>query len=346
MTLQQRVVLAGASGFVGRHVSEALELAGYTVVRIGRAEPISWNDPSGVREAIDGAEAVINLAGKSVNCRYTTHNREEIFRSRVETTRILGEAIASATAPPTVWLNASTATIYRYAMDLPMNEHTGEFGQGFSVDVAKAWENELFAADTPSTRKVALRMAIVLGDGGATTPLLTLAKLGLGGAQFDGPWFSHRRYRGIGPQASEPKAHNTRSRGLQRVSWIDIRDVTRAILWILIRSDLEGPVNLATPHSTTNRRLMRTVRSVVGAKFGFGAFRWMLEPAMWLLRTEPELILKSRWAEPARLLESGFTFEHTSLRDTLADALVRLKQGRDRVRYSPSPKLPLKRERI
>jgi len=192
-------VIAGASGFVGRGLVRAFTEDGYDVRTIGRAgADASWTDDDGIRDLIDGAAIVVNLAGKSVNCRYTDENRDEILRSRVETTRALRLAIDAAGDPPPLWLNASTATIYRYALDRPQTEQQGELGTGFSVDVARAWEDELFAGSLPSTRRVALRMAIVLGDGPATRSLVRLARVGLGGPQYDGWWFPHTRYRGIG----------------------------------------------------------------------------------------------------------------------------------------------------
>ena len=192
-------VIAGASGFVGPAIAQAFREDGYDVRFIGRSAEITWGDPANIARVIDGSAIVINLAGKSVNCRYNDKNRNEILRSRVETTRALREAIAAASAPPAIWMNASTATIYRHSTDRPNSDDNGELGKGFSVDVARNWENEFFEGDLPHTRRVALRMAIVLGDGPATNLLLRLARIGLGGPQIDGWWFGHNRCRGIGP---------------------------------------------------------------------------------------------------------------------------------------------------
>lgn len=206
--MSERIVIAGASGFVGRYLEQHYRSEGAEVVLVGRAGPdVRWGDPDGLRAAVTGAAAVINLAGKSVNCRYNDANRAEIFRSRLETTRAVGDAIAASDAPPPVWFNASTATIYRHAEDRPMTESTGELGTGFSVEVAKAWERELFAGDLPATRRVALRMAIVLGDGSALTPLVNLVLAGLGGPQVDGPWFATSARRSAGT------FHEFRARG-------------------------------------------------------------------------------------------------------------------------------------
>ncbi|WP_026059764.1 epimerase [Microbacterium yannicii] len=317
-------VIAGASGFVGTAVRRALADDGYDVRTIGRTgADARWGDGAGIRSLVDGAAIVVNLAGKSVNCRYTDAHRDEILRSRVETTRELRDAITDAAAPPPLWLNASTATIYRYALDRPQTEADGDLGSGFSVDVARTWEDEFFAAELPGTRRVALRMAIVLGDGPATRMLVRLARIGLGGPQNDGWWFPHRRYRGIGPRPSgdgRPPWH--RSRGRQRFSWIHIDDVVGAIRFVRDRPDLAGPVNLAAPGVSDNRSLMATLRRVVGAPVGLPAWRFMLEPAMFVLRTEPELILKSRWAEPEVLTEAGYRFTYPDLEPALRDVVA------------------------
>ena len=321
-----RAVVAGASGFIGQRLVSDLRDQGYVVTRIGRSgSDARWNDAPAILGLIDGAALVINLAGKSVNCRYTDANRNEILRSRVETTRQIREAIAASAVPPSVWLNASTATIFRYALDRPMGETDGELGTGFSADIAREWEHEFFEGDLPSTRRVALRMAIVLGDGPATGILVRLARFGLGGPQFDGWWFPHRRYRGIGAHPSgDGFAPQHRSRGNQKFSWIHIDDVLGSIRFIVGSSELEGPVNLAAPQTSDNRTLMATLRQSVGAKIGLPAFRWMLEPAMWLLRTEPELVVKSRWVVPERLTAAGYVFRWPALAPAIDDVVKQL----------------------
>ncbi|GAA3632659.1 TIGR01777 family oxidoreductase [Microbacterium awajiense] len=329
-------VIAGASGFVGRAVADAFRTDGYDLQLVGRSGPTTWDDPAALARAVDGADVVVNLAGTSVNCRYTDRNRDEILDSRVRTTRALHRAIAGAQHPPRVWLNASTATIYRHATDRPQTESTGERGEGFSVDVATAWERELFAGELPGTRRVALRMAIVIGDGPATRMLLTLARLGLAGSQHDGWAPPHRRYRGIGEHPTGPdRAPWYRTRGGQKVSWIDLDDAVRAIRFLRDDDQLAGPVNLASPHPTDNRTLMRTLRRVVGAPIGLPSARWMLEPAMWLLRTEPELVLKSRWVMPERLTDAGFAFSHPDLEGALRGAVDAHAVGADRTERTP-----------
>lgn len=319
MPEKPRVVIAGASGFIGPALIRSFAGDGYDVRTIGRSgADASWQDPSAIAALVDGADVLVNLAGKSVNCRYTDRGRDEILRSRVETTRALREAVAVASTPPRVWLNASTATIYRHRMDAPNTESTGEIGEGFSVDVATNWEREFFAGDLPETRRVALRMAIVLGDGPATRMLGRLARLGIGGPQLDGWWPQHRRYRGIGPRPTgDGRAPHRDTRGRQRFSWVHVDDVVSAVRFLAERSDIEGVVNVVAPEASDNRTLMQTLRRMVGAPFGLPAFRWMLEPAMWALRTESELVLKSRWVAPERLTAAGFTFAHTDLEEAL-----------------------------
>lgn len=328
-----RAVVAGASGFVGRHLVEALASDGYDVIRIGRSEQVQWDDQPAVDAAVDGADVIVNLAGKSVNCRYTDRNRDEILTSRTTTTAALHGAVTRASAPPRLWLNSSTATIYRHATDRPNTESTGELGAGFSVDVAREWERVFFEGDLPATRRVSLRMAIVVGDGPATRMLLTLARIGLGGPQYDGWTPPHRRYRGIGSAPTGRRAPWYRTRGRQRFSWIHIDDVIGAIRFLDHITDLSGPVNLAAPTPTDNRTLMRTLRRVVGAPFGLPSMRWMLELVMWVLRTEPELVLKSRWVLPERLTEAGYRFVRPDLEDALREIAASW-----RVRRRPAPR--------
>lgn len=323
-------MVAGASGFVGTALSRALGDDGFEVRTIGRAgADVRWDDDAAIDAAVDGAALLVNLAGKSVNCRYTDRNRDEILRSRVQTTRRLRRAVADAVTPPPLWLNAGTATIYRYALDRPQTETDGELGEGFSVDVARTWEKEFFAGDLPGTRRVALRMAIVLGDGPATRTLMRLARVGLGGPQHDGWWFPHGRYRGIGPEPTgAARAPWHRSRGRQRFSWIHIEDVIGAVRFLAQHPEIEGPVNLAAPHPSDNRTLMATLRRVVGAPVGLPAWRFMLEPAMWALRTEPELVLKSRWVLPGVLADAGFRFSYPDLEPALRAVVQRTMAGR------------------
>jgi len=237
---------------------------------------------------LNSTDVVINLAGRSVNCRYTESNRAQILRSRLDATRILGEAISVAKNPPRLWLNASTATIYRHAIDQPQDDLTGEIGQPpewrFSVDVATRWEIAFFNAKTPNTRKVALRSAMTMSpdQGGVFSILSRLVRLGLGGAQGTGE---------------------------QYVSWLHHRDLTRAIDF-LIEGELEGPMNLCSPNPLPNREFMAVLRKAWGKPIGLPASSWMLEIGAFILRTETELLLKSRRVIPTRLLNAGFEFQY------------------------------------
>jgi uncharacterized protein (TIGR01777 family) len=298
----RRIVIAGASGFVGRYLSARFAASGDTVSTIGRsAADASWGDPVAIRALLDGSDILINLAGKSVNCRYTRKNKAAIFSSRLLTTAELGEAVQAVAHPPAVWFNASTATIYRHADDRPMTDETGELGSGFSVNVATSWEREFFAHSRQGVRQIALRMAIVLGDGSALTPLVMLARFGLGGPQFGG------------------KTRGAR----QRFSWVHIEDVHRAIEFLISRSDMADPVNVSSPNPVDNRELMATLRRVLGVRFGMPLFGWMLELGAFAIRTETELLLKSRWVVPSRLVAAGFEFEFPKLEGALRDILHR-----------------------
>lgn len=311
------VVIAGASGFIGQYLIERYRGAGWTVRTIGRSgADARWGDTAAITALLDGSELLVNLAGKSVNCRYTDANRAEILRSRLETTAELGRAVAACAAPPALWVNSSTATIYRHAEDRPMTESTGESGTGFSVEVATAWEAALWAPDLPSTRRVALRMAIVLGDGSVIPPLTRLARFGLGGAQLDGRWFSTRSRRASGTQ------HVFRARGgSQRFSWIHIEDVARIIDFLGEHPELDGAVNASSPHPSDSRTVMRTLRRLLGVPIGLPAPRWMLEIGSAVIRTETELVLKSRWVVPERLERAGFAFALPELEPALRQIL-------------------------
>ncbi|TXN32039.1 epimerase [Lacisediminihabitans profunda] len=317
--MTDHVVIAGASGFIGRYLADAFRAEGARVSTVGRSgADAEWGDTAAIARLLDGADLLVNLAGKSVNCRYTPANRVEILRSRVDTTRELASAIRACATPPPLWINSSTATIYRHADDRPMTESTGELGKGFSVSVAKAWEEAFFAEDLPGTRRVALRMAIVLGDGSALVPLRRLARLGLGGPQLDGPWFSTPARLAAGTY------HAFRTpNGRQRFSWIHIADVLGIIRFVREHEDIDGVVNASSPNPTDNVGFMARLRDVLGVPFGLAAPRWMLEVGSALIRTETELVLKSRWVVPERLEAAGYTFEHPVLDRALRDIVGR-----------------------
>ncbi|OAB45579.1 TIGR01777 family oxidoreductase [Paenibacillus antarcticus] len=294
--MKSKVVLAGGTGFIGQYLEEKFNNLGYDVKIISRqVGHISWNNNTEIVEAINHSELLINLAGKSVDCRYNAKNKQEIMKSRTETTNILGNAILACDNPPTLWINSSTATIYRHAEDRPMTEDNGEIGSGFSVDVAKAWENALFSFDLPSTRKVALRIAIVLGEnGGVMTPFKNLVRFGLGGPQ--------------GP-------------GTQRFSWIHIEDVYQIMLFLKDHEELSGVFNCSAPNPVTNRELMSHLRQVMNVKVGLPSPKWLLELGSVIIKTETELILKSRWVIPERLEREGYKFRFSTLDTALQQIL-------------------------
>jgi uncharacterized protein len=307
----KRIVLPGGSGFLGRVLAPHLHRAGYEVVILSRApgggiggiREVGWDGESvgAWAKELEGATAVINLAGRSVNCRYTVHNRRLMMDSRVDSTRVIGEAIARCQSPPPVWLNSSTATIYKHSLDRAMDEATGEVGatpeakDAFSIEVATAWERTFNEAQVPRTRKVALRTAMVLSKTGSVFPvLLRLVRFGLGGAMGSG-----RQY----------------------VSWIHETDFCRAIEWIIAKENFAGPVNVAAPKPLPNREMMRMLRKTLGMPFGLPATAWMLEVGAFLLRTETELIIKSRHVVPGRLLASGFEFQFPEFRGAVEELI-------------------------
>ncbi|MFC5463556.1 TIGR01777 family oxidoreductase [Lederbergia graminis] len=290
--MKKKIVIAGGTGFIGKYFENKFKTLGYEVKIISRQSPnISWDNKHEIVDALENAEMLINLAGKSVNCRYNDKNKAEILNSRIKTTKILGNALSECKNPPGLWINSSTATIYRHAEDRAMTEMEGEIGSGFSVDVAKQWEQTFFSFTLPKTRQVALRISIVLGgSGGVMTPYKYLVKFGLGGKQGSGE---------------------------QMFSWIHVEDLYNILLFIKDREDMNGVINCSTPNPVTNETLMKELRVAFNRKFGLPAAKWMLELGAILIRTETELILKSRWVIPEKLLQYGFSFQY----DTIDKAL-------------------------
>jgi uncharacterized protein len=289
-------VIAGASGFIGSYFRRELAASGWTVRTVGRSGDAVWGDTAAITAVLEGADMLVNLAGKSVSCRYSARNTALILASRVDTTAELGLAIAACKEPPRDWFNASTGTIYRDARDRGQTEDDGELGSGFSVDVARGWEAALEDAATPATRKIPLRITIVLGPGGGVMrPFRNLARLGMGGAQGS---------------------------GAQQFSWIHVEDLLRAVLFIHAHPDVAGPVNIASPFPVTNSELMADVRRAVRVPFGMRTPAWLLEMGAVLIRTETELVLKSRWVLPQKLADAGFTWKYPRLAGALADIVA------------------------
>jgi uncharacterized protein (TIGR01777 family) len=314
-----KVIMPGGSGQVGTILARAFQRAGHEVVILSRRPTkaarrvMEWDGRTlgDWTTVIEGADVVINLAGHTVNCRYNARNRRLIKESRVNSTRVLGDAIARASRPPRVWLQASTATIYAHRYDAPNDEATGVLGGSepgapdswrFSVDVATSWERELDEAATPYTRKVLMRSAMTMSPdrGGVFDTLLTLARWGLGGWAGDG-----RQY----------------------VSWIHDQDFVRAVYRLIERDELEGPVNLAAPNPAPNFEFMRILRSAAGISFGLPATPLMLEVGAFVLRTESELVLKSRRVIPGKLLQSKFSFQFPTWAEAARDLCSRRREA-------------------
>ena len=294
--MNKKIVIAGGTGFVGKYLTKQFGNLGYQAIIISRKnENIQWNDTTGIINALENSEMLINLAGKSVDCRYNEKNKTEILKSRIETTKALGEAIIKCNKPPELWINSSTATIYRHAEDRPMTESKGEIGKGFSVDVATNWEKSFFTFQLPNTRQVALRMAIVLGkDGGVMKPFINLVNLGLGGIQGNGK---------------------------QMFSWIHIEDLFNIILFFQSHKELRGVFNCSASNPIDNKTLMKTFREAMKVKIGLPSSVWLLEIGAVIIKTETELILKSRWVVPEKLLEAGYIFKYPTLETALKNIL-------------------------
>jgi hypothetical protein len=298
-----KMVLPGGSGQVGTILARAFHGEGHEVVVLSRApRPAPWRclpwDGLHLGDWVaefDGADAVINLAGRNVNCRYGARNRREIMDSRVQSTRVVAAAIGCVRRAPRVWLQASTATIYAHRYDAPNDEATGIIGGSepeapetwrFSIEVARAWEQTFDEALTPGTRKVKMRSAMTMSPdaGGVFATLLRLVRCGLGGAVGDGRQF---------------------------VSWIHEEDFIRAVGWLIDHEELDGAVNLAAPNPLPYGEFMRALRDAAGVPLGLPAPKWLLELGCFLLRTESELVLKSRRVIPGRLLAGGFEFRYS-----------------------------------
>jgi uncharacterized protein (TIGR01777 family) len=299
---------------VGTILARTFAQTGDEVVVVSRGGPVSWD---ALARVIDGADVVINLAGRSVNCRYGPENRREIMDSRVQTTHAVGAAIAAATRPPRVWLQASTATIYADTYG-PANDEDGTLGGNepdvpdtwrFSIDVARAWEQAALEAQTPATRLVLMRSAITMSPdrGGPFDVLLGLVRRGLGGRS---------------------------GHGRQYVSWVHDEDFGRAVQWLIAHDEISGKVNIAAPEPLPNADFMRALRQAWGARVGLPATSWMLEAGAVLIRTETELVLKSRRVIPGRLSAAGFEFRWPRWPDAARELCERWRAG-DRGRARP-----------
>lgn len=312
-----RIVIPGGSGQMGQMLARNFVAQGHQVSVFSRGpssepwESIYWDGETigPWTEALEGADVCINLAGRSVNCRGTKKNQAAMYNSRIKSTKILGEVIAQLAQPPKVWMNASTATIYRHSLDREMDEISGDAGKEiegapktwqFSMKLAVDWEKAFYKTPTPRTRKVALRTSLLFGPhrGSVFAVMLNLVRLRLGG-----------------------KVGN----GRQYVSWIHEWDFARAIDFLIAHEEIDGPINLAAPGPLPNCEFMRELREAWGnglAVNGLPAPTLIMEVGAFFLRTESELVLKSRRVVPRRLLEAGFEFEFNDWQSA-ADDLVR-----------------------
>jgi uncharacterized protein (TIGR01777 family) len=313
-----KIVIPGGSGHIGTVLARAFHARGDEVVVLSR-NPIKqpWRTEEWDGEMIGGwalefekADAIINLAGQSVQCRYNEANKKILTDSRLNSTRVIGDAIARAARPPGVWLQASTATIYAHRYDAPNDEATGIIGGKepkapaswrFSIDLATSWEQTFNASLTPKTRKVLMRSAIMMSPDpdGPFDVLLKLVRFGLGGSAGNGK---------------------------QYMSWIHDQDFVQAVLWLIEHNDFEGPVNLASPHPLPNSEFMQILRHAWGAPVGLPATELMLEIGAFVLGSETELILKSRRVVPARLLQSGLNFQFPTWAEAAVDLCWRARQ--------------------
>lgn len=298
-----KLIIAAGTGFLGQSLllhfkskfEEIVILTRGTNKIVDGIKHVQWDAKtlSGWEKELENTTVLINLAGKSVDCRYTKENKKEILLSRIESTKVLNKAILKCDNPPKHWLNSSTSTIYRFSLDKEMDEFEGEIGNDFSMNVAQSWEKSFFKIETPKTKKTALRTSIVLGkNGGALIPLKMLTKFGLGGKQ---------------------------GKGNQFISWIHEKDFARAIDFI-IEKEMTGVVNIVSPKPITNRKFMSALRKIVGTPFGIPISETLLKFGSIIIRTQSELVLKSRNVIPKRLQKEGFQFEF----DTLEKALKNL----------------------
>lgn len=293
----KKLVIAAGTGFLGDILVEYFKNKAETIIILTRGENRTINNIRYVqwdaktignwKSELEGADVLINMAGKSVDCRYHQKNKDLILSSRVESTNVLGKVITNCTHPPKVWLNSSTATIYRHSLDMEMDEINGEIGTGFSVNVATNWEHAFFSHHTPKTRKVALRTSIVLGKkGGALQPILNLVKIGFGGKQ---------------------------GKGNQKFSWIHEIDFARSLEFIINNPEMEGSINIVAPKPSDNKTLMKILRKVTNINIGVPLPKFLLEIGARMIKTETELILKSRNVIPKKLQEAGFQFTYPDL---------------------------------
>ncbi|MRG47612.1 TIGR01777 family protein [Chitinophaga sp. SYP-B3965] len=292
----KKIVIAGGTGFIGESLIDHFGSTNRIIILSRKPQPprdhvtYAYWDGKNIGEwaqLLEGTDLLINLAGKSVNCRYTEENKAAILASRIESTQVLGEAVKQLKKPPTLWINSGSATIYRHSEDKPMDEFTGEIRNDFSVQVCKRWEQSFNDIRLTATRKVILRIAVTLGkQGSVMIPYLNMIKFGLGGFQGS---------------------------GRQMYSWVHVTDLARMMEWLYEHPECSGTYNCAAPNPVTNKAFMTSLRKATGSSFGLPAYTWMLKIGAQLIGTETELLLKSRWVIPTRITHAGFTFQYPEL---------------------------------
>lgn len=301
----KKIIIAGGTGFLGNVLIDHFKNKCEQLIILTRLRKKSvdnvhyslWDAKtlSGWESCLENADVLINLAGKSVDCRYNEENKKLIYTSRIDSTKILNIAVSQCANPPKHWLNSSTSTIYRHSIDKKMGEYTGEIGNDFSMNIAKAWEKEFFSHLTPKTRKVALRTSIVLGkNGGAFIPLKSLTKMGFGGKQGSGNQF---------------------------VSWIHEKDFACAVEFIINNHTIENVINIVSPQPIKNKEFMKTIRKVLKVPIGIPVNETMLKIGSKIIKTEAELVLKSRNVIPKRLTELGFVFKYYPLEKAISEII-------------------------
>ncbi|AXG73022.1 TIGR01777 family protein [Flavobacterium arcticum] len=298
----KKLIIAAGTGFLGKVLITHFKDKTDEIVILTRGKSrkenniyyVNWDAKTmtGWETELEDADVLINLAGKSVDCRYNESNKNKIITSRIDSTAVLNKAVLQCINPPKHWLNSSTATIYRHSLDKQMDETTGDIGFDFSMNVAKMWERTFFQTETPKTKKTALRTSIVLGKNGGAYPMLKkLTQLGFGGKQGNGRQF---------------------------VSWIHELDFARAVAFI-IEKELEGKINIVSPAPVRNKDFMKTLQHRVSMPIAIPISKTLLKIGAAIVGTETELVLKSRNVIPARLQEEGFTFKYENLENALKD---------------------------
>ena len=313
----KKIIIAGGTGFIGQGLcnyfgkdnqiiiltrqlpDQKTNAFGEHTINQSAAKNIRYINWDGINQGewskeMNGADMVINLAGKTVNCRYNEKNKKEIFDSRTNSVKAIGLAIQQSIQPPKLWINAASATIYPHATNIARDENFTDFADDFSIRVCKLWENTFYEKRTPFKRKIALRMAITLGAGGVMIPYFNLLKFGLGGRQ---------------------------GTGKQMYSWVHIEDTCCMIEWIAQHTEMEGTYNCVSPNAVTNDEFMVSLRKATGHVFGLPAYEWMLRIGAKIIGTEPELVLKSRWVLPTKILQSGFEFKYPDLEQAFKEII-------------------------